>query len=224
MSYDSQEQERMVQQLTKCFKDHKAEHGVLLYVDYFTSQSPAPGVPVGNAEMLLWNKPGSSIYSVRYIVNRNTLFVGGDLGHAVYRWSDNVTINWLASCDLHYFMGKFEGLDCGSRPNQWDPKRVEHYMKEWLEEDDGENRKRIGWDETDLELWPSMTYSEDEWVRFIGQEGNRMLIDDEAYKWGQGLNLRCVAHWLGLKLAVEQLQQTTKAQEKRAAEALATEM
>lgn len=68
---------------------------------------------------LRWKRPGTGNCWVDYFVFGSTLFVRGDLGDAVYQWSEPVTFEWLSGIDLSYFVSKCQASELGSLPREW---------------------------------------------------------------------------------------------------------
>lgn len=76
-------------------------------------------------QRLRWAKPSSSTYLVIYMIDGCCLFVTGDLGSAVYRWSSPLAFDWLANCDLSYFAGKCEASENGRQHEEWSQAKCE---------------------------------------------------------------------------------------------------
>lgn len=184
MKYPTEEQNQDVR--TRWFKNHKA---TILH-DGET------------LKLIEWKDPESWCYAIRYIIDRNTLCVWGDLGEAVYQWGDRINLAFLANIELGYFVSKCQasekgrGRDCYSFDFDDFAKGVREYVKEC--EDDGFPS------EIDLD---SLTYSEDEHgaISYLNDqsiEGETigMLLDT-----GKSLNLRIASHLIGLKMAHAQL-------------------
>ena len=53
-----------------------------------------------NLETLTWMNPGDSCYMINYIIRGGVLFVSGDVGEAIYRWSSPITFEWLSKVDI----------------------------------------------------------------------------------------------------------------------------
>lgn len=87
----------------KWFKDHKAG---------FTENSAST--------IINWQNPGSWNYGCRFIIHRRWLIVVGDIGEAVYEWGQDVTLEFLAGLDFHYFHGKCQASPEGRKFEQWD--------------------------------------------------------------------------------------------------------
>ena len=75
-------------------------------------------------EVLTWKKPESYNYMVRYLVSGNTLCVYGDLGEAIYQWSENVTLEWISNLYLSYFKGKCQASEVGRDFREWSQRKA----------------------------------------------------------------------------------------------------
>lgn len=108
------------------FKDHKAN-----------LVSPSVEITVIN-----WANPKSWNYGCRFIIHRRWLCVIGDIGEATFEWSQDITIEFLASLDFGYFLSKCRASPHGKDFEQWDGdvawKQASDYIKELKEtpEDD----------------------------------------------------------------------------------------
>lgn len=146
---------------------------------------------------LRWANPENSNYLVTYLLYGATLFVGGDLGHAVYRWSphDAMSLRWIANCNLPYFAEKIESLHRCAQSNEWRSDICEMRMKKFMSTHPG--RKYSGWN--------NFTATETEWTIFVCA-GEQPFRDDypEAAGFGHVTSNRVIAHWLGLRMAFEE--------------------
>ena len=100
------------------FKDHVADYSL-----YHKMDEGGTGV-VGSIEVLTWKKPGTGNYMVRYLVSGNTLCVYGDLGEAIYQWSENVTLEWISNLYLSYFKGKCQASEVGRDFREWSQRKA----------------------------------------------------------------------------------------------------
>lgn len=157
-------------------------------------------------ETLLWAKPGTGMYSIRYVIQGPVLMVWGDLESAVYRWSSPVSWEFLAGCDLQYFEGK-----CEASPKGRDYEDYDHGVA--LIDFDEEIKRRVddGYDEPDKHLVESarraIKYGTAEWHDWMQSEGYLLFGRD----WSEvlpGLGMQiaqtCAAHLTGIKMAVAQ--------------------
>jgi hypothetical protein len=101
--------------VAKWFAEHRAsftEYGPDVQTEWFL-------------KTLYWAKPGTGMYSIRYVIMGPVLMVWGDLESAVYRWSSSISWEFLAGCDLQYFVGKCEASPKGRDYEEYD-------RDEWL--------------------------------------------------------------------------------------------
>lgn len=180
------------------FKNHRAE-------DYDFMANYGAGIPnrIGNISHLRWANPESSNYLVLYFLYGSTLFVTGDLGSAIYRWSPAPDMNliWIAKCDFQYFAEKHVGLQRGADATMWNPDVALAIGKQFFAESPRLRsfaRKRC--------YWQTAIAIQDEWLQFLS--ANIQFLGDhasDAAGFGLVPDNRCIAHWLGLKMAVAQL-------------------
>jgi len=64
-----------------------------------------------NTSTLSWRKLGSSCYYTRFIFDGSRMFVTGDIGDAVFCFTEKASIASIVGYDLHYFHGKLSALD-----------------------------------------------------------------------------------------------------------------
>lgn len=208
------------------FKNHVAEF------------SDFPNNP--NIKTLTWQQPNTSIYSIHYCIWGRNLAVFGDLGEAIYSWSSNVDWDFLSSCNLDYFHGKCRASECGSSFNYWEPDEVLKWWDEQIEQRAYEiyenqatpdnpqwkdipqqKRKKLILEskETFNNTFDPYSkhppfYSKDEFVMFLYDHHNELLesgIDPcDMGSVGEVINPRCVSHWLGIRMAVEQKRAESK--------------
>lgn len=149
---------------------------------------------------LVWKKPDSGTYGVRYLLYCGTLFVTGDIGLAAYQWGgacERITFEWLAKCDLHYFHEKLEASESGREYVTFDFDAAVKNLREEVANGlpkgllDG-----IEWVEEDEHAFIAhlRDTSED-----IDGETIGGLIDA-----GQNLSLRCAGHLVGIQMAIAQ--------------------
>lgn len=184
--------------LKKNFKNHIATINKFIKVE-------DEGIDI---EVLTWKEPETSSYMIKYIVTGNTLCVYGDLGEAIYRWSEKITFEWLSGLDLSYFAGKCKASEVGRDFKEWDQyqafDRLKDFSKEgyfkWLEFKK-EFKKRGG----DVSLYDSK-----EWYGWLRENGEDVL-GEHWWEWacniGFTTNTRCIYHFLGLKMAMEQIKE-----------------
>jgi hypothetical protein len=154
-------------------------------------------------EYLRWSQPESSFYKVEYFREGGTLFVGGDLGSAVYRWYGEASLEWISKCDLRYFEEKCEASEEGRDFKHWDPGVAEKEFKRCVkEEENKEVRKNL----RELLKWGNLNH-QPEWIGHLYSDGDKIDLDTlgRLAELGTVIAPRCQSHLMGLKLAFKQL-------------------
>lgn len=149
----------------------------------------------GNIQTLRWQNPRNSNYAVLYFLHRSTLFVSGDIGSAVYRWSvhDQISLQWIARCNFSYFAEKIEGLDGSEQGEQWRSDIAEIRAKEHFR------------DQRAFPLhWQDHIHTRDEWWAYVwGLSDCDNEIKNQLLNLGFVPHSRVIGHWLGLRMAFE---------------------
>lgn len=189
------------EELREKFKDNFKEHEVLYY-----NQGE-------RLEHLVWGIPALSNGYMEFIVSRSTLLVKGDYGDAVYEWyGKGHSLKWLAETDLDYFAGKCEASEYGREFKSWDAEQLRKDLEDLLD-DYSKNFDDYGY-ESPNEVREKFNYadgfwaaqeSELQWNHWLYENAYDVFGDDwwECVPDGKYLDVRCMLHWVGLKLAVE---------------------
>lgn len=188
---------KLIADIEKDFKDHVA-----------TIKLDRTGIFI-----LRWQKPETFINSVEYILRGSTLFVHGDLGEAVYCWSSNINLVFLADIDIDYFRGKCQASEEGRGYEYWFSEEAEIYLNTYCDNNDLNDKTRKVFDDNKSELIGACQTKNDwiEWLRDPGNEEVRESIFGQDW-WdflpdiGIDAHPRCVMHLHGLKMAYEQLE------------------
>lgn len=151
-------------------------------------------------EWVLWRKPDTGIYMVRYHIYRNRLIVTGDIGSAVYVWSENVSWNFLANCSIDYFAGKCIASEYGLWGKTWNSECAEQRVREAVED-----RDKNTYDEEAYEEAIRACGYEYGWLIFLGSsEGEELFgCDSEYADIGMTYGIRIEGHLVGLKMMKE---------------------
>lgn len=173
------------------FKDHKAtytEHGDLKVLD--------------------WKKPGTNFYYIRFVFDGCKMYVSGDLGEAVFWFTERADVHIQSRYGLSYFEEKLRAYHESRRDFNSD-KAVKR-LREWL--------KEIKEDGTKYDCDDMRKFFEDargcsshsEWVEVIhGHDDLISKLDQDCYEWlfgiGDEVPIRMRSYLIGLKLAAEQL-------------------
>lgn len=190
-------QTREADQRKNWFKNHVAK------LSYHWPQ-PADGTRI---ETLDWRQPDNSNYAMRYMIVDGLLVVTGDLGCAAYQWSGTLSFATLATYDFYYFMEKCIASEMGRRFQMWDDKTAIEKLKEHLIEiNEGKPHPSIN---RFIESARSSACNKTEFNHFLYTDPiNFARINDPDHTLSDvGLipHVRCTGHWLGIKMAMEQL-------------------
>jgi hypothetical protein len=158
-----------------------------------------------DVEYLTWRKEGTICYFVEYWAVFNRLIVSGDIGDAIYAWSDKISLAWVAGCHPHYIHGKCVASEKGRGCDwyDWDRDAVddairEAALEEGLSPDDEAVREAMDW-----------TSCKQEWTRYLTtfDSAEKLFGCDAWERAGEGdvLPLRLLGHVEGLKMALTQL-------------------
>jgi len=159
------------------FKNHKV-----------TSHSP---------EFIVWTNPGTSVYRVDYALHGVFLVVLGDMGEAVYQWSQAISWEFLNGLDFSYFHSKCRASPTGFPWNDWCSRRAKEYLEDLFKEDDS-------LDECDLQKSLAHIDFRADWDEFMREEGCAVFGADWCeLSVGVVPALQCVGHWYGLQLATD---------------------
>ena len=157
-----------------------------------------------DAKTIVWRDPTSSFYYAYYhILQERHLVVLGDMGSALYRWSDPIDFEWLARQGLHYFHSKCTASDGGSCPKDWSKDRAREFVEE--------HRTEFG---TFYQDALEARHLRSEWLHFLSV--NQADLDEELFyldqlsQAGDVISLMCAGHLQGLKEAIAQLQKQGK--------------
>lgn len=153
-------------------------------------------------ELLTWAEPGTNNCRIDYIGKGGTLFVQGDLGEAVYRWSDARSgLEFISGCSLGYFAEKCEASEYGRGYESWNFNRAEKGINEIWEEIEATNETIKKFAES---YGPGSLSSREEWHEFLRDSGEEFFGEDnweDYWDIGMDIDLRCQAHLLGIKMA-----------------------
>jgi len=151
-----------------------------------------------------WKKPNTSIYSIKYIIRNNYLFVSGDLGCAVYKFSSNVEWHSIASMDSFYFSSKCEASETGRFYKEWNEEKCisifNEKMKEYNNDISSLNMTQEEFNEF-KEQAKQESFSRDSWGHFV--QNNYNVFYDDAYDYGEDTSIICVAHLQGILMGLE---------------------
>jgi hypothetical protein len=197
-------QEYITQQAIVCrhewFKEHQA---------VFIARPPH-GTSGNDVIIINWQNPKSWNYGCRFIIHRRWLIVVGDIGEATYEWSQDLTLEFLASLDFGYFHSKCVASEAGRKFEQWDGKVAYNNRQHRLAELKATPKEDASeGDKSEIESLEELgDSSKDEYERVA-----RDYYDEIGDAEGAGAisimgivpNSRCIGHFVGLQMAIAQL-------------------
>lgn len=155
---------------------------------------------------LIWAKPNTGIYRVDYHCHGRYLIVVGDIGDAVFAWSQNVDWDFLASCSLDYFLSKCQASPSGRDFYQWSGDHMRAILADHLTDDeDGGTAKLTAAIEDGAHYHID---DEQEWYAWV--KDNTEHLGSDYGEWimnGRIASVHAVGIFEGLKLAVAQLKE-----------------
>ena len=86
-------------------------------------------VSTNDIKVFDFREPGTSTYSQRWVIDGGRLIVTGDCYDSIYKWSSEITLPFLAECDLSYFSSKCTADRNGSDQIHYDDIHASLYMK-----------------------------------------------------------------------------------------------
>jgi hypothetical protein len=163
----------------------------------------------GNIQELFWRNPDSGTYHVQYFLHQNVLFVTGDIGEAVYKWSSPIPeFRWIANCDLDYFAGKCTASESGVGYKEWDASEVTEWLGCYRTEDEEFDAYCQAQAENADDCAFDSVQTKGDWEQFLTREGEELFGVDwwELLDIGMRIAMRAHGHLVGIRMAIEQLE------------------
>lgn len=163
-------------------------------------------------QKIVWGEEGTFMYRTKYILSGNNVFISGDIGEAVYTLTCPATLENIKGFNLSYFTGKLRAF-CESKykfNEQLAKKQLRDYWKEYdlNKLEDGKeiyDRIRNAIEESStVEMYQG-------WLMTV-YEGTSADSDlmEAVWDFGQQLSYRLIGYWVGLRMAIEQLERKEK--------------
>jgi len=170
-----------------------------------------------------WKKPETNVYGVEYLIKGTRLIVSGDIGDATYWWSGRISFESIAGMHVGYFASKCEASEYGRQFKSWQRKvleknvdvalrqRAEYSME--LDHDDAALEAKFQELKALFEKHGGIdAISEDRdffWHSWLAEHASKVFGDDwwEFAPDGLEIDVRCMGHLVGVKAAMEQLQE-----------------
>lgn len=155
---------------------------------------------------IVWATPGTGTNRVVYRLMVGSLFVSGDLGHAIYQWTQPISWPFLAGLELDYFASKCEASEVGRNYETWTLEtaqaRLVELVNDWrreIEEEGGAAAMQLK-ELIDPSIQGALTTHE-EWTAWVMSDEKRRERFWELGAIGMDIHARCVLHLEGIKRA-----------------------
>jgi hypothetical protein len=156
-------------------------------------------------ELLIWKQPGTRIYQINYLRMDNVLMVSGDVGEAIYAWSEVKDLRWISGLDISYFASKCQASEKGSKYEEWNRDRAKEMLEDRFKSDEEDGDRKTRKIAEDLGVWHAL-YFRDEWLIWLAQNGHEVWEDlSDLADIGMEVSLRCRSHLAGLRMAFERM-------------------
>lgn len=161
----------------------------------------------GNLKVLDWKKPGTITYYTRFIFDRNKMYVSGDIGEAVFCFTEPVDVHVVAKYALGYFEGKLRAYHEARR--DFDNDKAVKRLRKWLI---SLKESGIKYDHDDMREFfdeARNCNSTDEWGYIVNKTSFISKLDQDYWEWifniGDAIPWRIHGYLIALKMASEQL-------------------
>lgn len=163
----------------------------------------------GDLKVLQWKKPGTIYYMVRYVFDGCKMYVSGDLGEAVFCFTEKADLFRQCKYSLYYFEVKLTAFSEDRRG--FDSDQAIQRLREWLKEI--KEDEAIYDHDSMRELFEEARScnSKSEWAGIVNQHSDFISeLDCNYWEWfyniGDVIPIRIRSYLVGLKMAAEQLQ------------------
>ncbi|QIK85842.1 hypothetical protein G7061_04125 [Erysipelothrix sp. HDW6B] len=153
-------------------------------IENFENHEAVMIVDTEDVQVMDWKSPGSSHYAIRFVLNRNHMYLSGDLGSAVFdlTWFPRFTDNWTES--YQYLKEKI--VSWSEQYSTWNVNVLEKDIEEWIEEQKSEDFDRDELEKIEeilRECLGEVEYSGTggEWSFWIALNGSRISDYDVDY-------------------------------------------
>ncbi len=184
------------------FKNHKAT----LLVD-----QPQRLYDVRNGiQVINWQAPGTWIYGCRFIIHSSWLTVLGDMGEAVYQWSEPITPQFLKGLDFDYFMGKCQASPHGKQFMTFDSRVAFQNLSDFRAEQETEPAFDPNQQSEFLAVLDGLEMSSSKDEYFIAatevyDDTGDSEMASQIMEFGLVPDCQAIGHFIGLKMALTQL-------------------
>jgi hypothetical protein len=168
---------------------------------------------LGDLKVLDWKQKGTIAYYIRYVFDGCRMYVSGDLGEAVFCFTEKADVHIQSQYSLSYFESKLEAYSEDRR--DFNSEKAVKRLRGWLNE---LKESGVEYDHDEMrELFEEARNcsSKDYWCHIVNSYDFISDLDPDYWEWmydiGDEIPLRIQAYLIGLKMASEQLRKTNVA-------------
>ncbi len=163
---------------------------------------------------IIWKHPDHHYSEIRYVFRYGFLLVYGDLGEASYQWYPSVSPEFVADCTLDYMMEKCQASEKGRNFKEFSSEEAEKYLRWYLNYEAECGTKESHYEPISFEEVLKEYNIVEVDIGYAGEHEHAFVqfcydtfIDFEGYDGGHIYSIRAYHHWIGIKMAVEQLKE-----------------
>jgi hypothetical protein len=181
--------------------------------DWFSKHKATYQKLSDETSVLTWKEDGTSMYHVRYVFDRNRLFITGDIGDAVFVLTEKANFKTIASeYSMHYLFGK---LRADNEAYDFDSEKAIETLKDHFKDyefDNDEDKKEFN--EMAEEIYSCIREecnTENQWATALNCDYYDKLTeyDVDCWEWiyaiGKELSWQALGWVVGLQMAYKQL-------------------
>jgi len=188
--------EKQVRVWKERFKDHDA------VIEHDPNRNPR--CTALNPDVIVWQKLGTCIDGIRFVLSGTYLCCIGDLGDSVLQWSEIITPQFLATCDFHYWFGKKRAWPGENGWRQWENPVADRWALEQSQDFQSEGRAAPAW-------VGCLSIADGDMDRFIAiaaevyDETGDAELAGKIHAAGLVPDCQAIAQWVGLQMALHKL-------------------
>jgi hypothetical protein len=161
----------------------------------------------GDLKVLTWKKEGTISYYVRYVFDGPRMYISGDLGEAIFCFTETADVHVQSQYSLDYFESKLQAYHEERR--DFDADKAVRRLRTWLNE---LKKNGVEYDHYEMkEFFDEVREcsSKDQLAYVINKYDFISDLEPDYWEWmyniGDIIPLRIQAYLIGLKMASEQL-------------------
>ncbi|MDH2337327.1 hypothetical protein [Clostridium perfringens] len=162
-------------------------------------------------KIINWGQPGTNLYRVRYVFDKNRLYISGDIGSAIFQVSSKIDINFFKDINIWYFFDKLEAMSCNRY--DWSSEECVSSLDEWFKNFDKDDYEEVSDEIEELMERASYCPTKEEWIyQVVNDEYNDLIrnldycYDEWIYDIGQVIPRRVYGWLIGLEMILEELE------------------